>query len=45
MTTHSDRADSIGVAASVLCTIHCAITPFLLILAWAGPWILALTGG
>jgi hypothetical protein len=46
----SSRADRIGVAASVLCAIHCAITPFLLILApafgniWSHPlshWIAA----
>jgi hypothetical protein len=49
-TPHTSRADRIGVAASVLCAIHCAITPFLLILApafgniWSHPlshWIAA----
>lgn len=46
----SSRADRAGVIASVLCAIHCAITPFLLILApafggiWSHPlshWIAA----
>jgi hypothetical protein len=46
----SSRADRMGMYASVLCAIHCAITPFLLILApafgglWSHPlshWIAA----
>ena len=54
--THSNfkshsRADRIGIIASVLCAIHCALTPVLLILlptfgkAWAHPsthWGMAL---
>jgi len=45
------RIDSIGIITSILCAIHCALTPFLLILlptfgkAWAHPathWGMAL---
>jgi len=48
--TSTSRADRIGVFASVLCAIHCAVTPFLLIFLpafgemWAHPashWIAA----
>ncbi len=48
---HRPEADRVGVIASVLCAIHCAVTPFLLLFApafgeiWAHPashWIVAL---
>lgn len=50
-TKAESKADSIGIIASILCAIHCALTPVLLILmptfgkAWAHPathWAMAL---
>ncbi len=50
-TKAESKADSIGIVASILCAIHCALTPVLLILmptfgkAWAHPathWGMAL---
>ncbi|MEM1083183.1 MAG: MerC domain-containing protein [Verrucomicrobiota bacterium] len=47
----TDRIDRLGVAASILCAIHCALAPLLLLAApvfgraWANPashWIIAL---